>query len=228
MEVDVRDINGTLCDLEAGKCSASGTTNRAEAPHVRRLPMKYALLVVLALTACRKPPPAESASDSSATSTASTDCPKDLLAARGTPCAAEGKTCTAGPGEQTHFLMCSGGKWTEMDAPPPPPATTTAPPVTSTAPLASSPPRSWDLSCKKDADCVVVRAAGCCPSPCPAGVVNKRDQARVEADLAAACRKEPSRPCVSAGACRGHAVLCENGKCGVFYEGDPKFRSPRP
>jgi hypothetical protein len=75
--------------------------------------LRYALLVIVALAGCQK-------------SGASAECPKDLLAARGTSCGAEGKTCTAGPGEQTHFLMCSGGKWAEMNAPPLPRATATA------------------------------------------------------------------------------------------------------
>lgn len=52
----------------------------------------------------------------------SSDCPTDLLAARGTACDSDGKTCHGeGSGSFTHLLMCSHGKWTEMEAPPPPP-----------------------------------------------------------------------------------------------------------
>jgi hypothetical protein len=48
-------------------------------------------------------------------------CPKDLLGAKGSSCAPEGKTCGTGSAGFTHFMMCSGGKWSEMEAPPPPP-----------------------------------------------------------------------------------------------------------
>ncbi len=53
-------------------------------------------------------------------------CPKDLLNARGKACAIDGMACGTTPGF-THLLMCSRGKWTEMDAPPPPPPPPRAP-----------------------------------------------------------------------------------------------------
>ena len=47
-------------------------------------------------------------------------CPKDALAAVGSTCPSDGKTCgTSSPGF-THFIRCSGGKWTEMEAAQPP------------------------------------------------------------------------------------------------------------
>ena len=53
---------------------------------------------------------------------APTECPKDLLAARGSPCGAEGKTCGAenAGAEPTHLLMCSRGTWIELEVPPGP------------------------------------------------------------------------------------------------------------
>ena len=48
-------------------------------------------------------------------------CPTDLQAAIGTSCHIDGKTCTGGQTQFTHLVMCSSGKWVEMEAPPPPP-----------------------------------------------------------------------------------------------------------
>lgn len=82
---------------------------------------RAALLVVLVVIAgCAKSPLAADA-DGGGGASATTDCPKDLLAARGTSCAPDGKTCGTSSAAFTHFLMCSRGKWTEMEAPPPPP-----------------------------------------------------------------------------------------------------------
>jgi hypothetical protein len=65
---------------------------------------------LLALAACAKGP-----------ALGADGCPKDLLAARGASCSEDGKTCGADPSGFTHLLMCSGGKWGELEAPPPPP-----------------------------------------------------------------------------------------------------------
>jgi hypothetical protein len=81
-------------------------------------PPAFALLALLA--ACAKTP-AGSTADAAPSAAATTECPKDLLAARGTPCAPDGKTCGTGAAGFTHFVMCSRGTWTEMEAPPPPP-----------------------------------------------------------------------------------------------------------
>ncbi len=103
-----------------------------------------------------------------------------------------------------------------------------AAPTPATPDDASSADRG-DVSCKKDDECVPLGGgAGCCPSPCPRGAVNRRAQAKVEAELAAACAKQPKRPCISAGACRGHAVLCVRSECFVVYEGEPNFRPRAP
>ena len=76
--------------------------------------MRFALvLVALTMFACSKP-----AQDAQADG-----CPKDLLAARGSSCKDEGKTCSNG--SNVRLLMCSSGKWTEMNMPPmpqPPPS----------------------------------------------------------------------------------------------------------
>jgi hypothetical protein len=102
-------------------------------------------------------------------------------------------------------------------------------PVPCDAPVASAvppPEKPWDLACVKDTDCVPVQGgAGCCNSPCPAGAINKSDLARVQKDMTDACNRAPRKaPCISAGGCRGHAILCLEKKCVVSYEGDPGFR----
>lgn len=50
-------------------------------------------------------------------------CPSDFLAAEGTPCAEEGRSCGActDPCGFCNLLQCSGGTWTRLEAPPPPP-----------------------------------------------------------------------------------------------------------
>jgi hypothetical protein len=93
------------------------------------------VLLAFALVGCTKSPTtdsstpttdsstgaAPSATPVSSTPTTPDECPKDLLAARGAACRPDGKTCgTDAPGF-THFIMCSRGRWTEMNAPPPPP-----------------------------------------------------------------------------------------------------------
>lgn len=89
------------------------------------------LLLILAAIGCAKSPAADAPPTGGTTSAASATaspveegCPKDLLAAKGTPCKLDGKVCTGGAVAFTHLLMCSGGKWIEMDAPPPPPPPT--------------------------------------------------------------------------------------------------------
>lgn len=100
--------------------------------------------------------------------------------------------------------------------------------ATPPADAAKQAPKPWDLSCEKDDECVAVRAAGCCPSPCPTGVVNARDQARVEAELAESCKSQPPLPCPSAGGCRGHSISCVQRQCKVVFEGDPGYRERSP
>jgi hypothetical protein len=74
------------------------------------------LALPLLLAACTRTP----APDGSSGSGASAECPKDLLAAVGTRCSAEGKTCNGGVPDAHRLLMCSSGKWTEMNVPPAP------------------------------------------------------------------------------------------------------------
>jgi hypothetical protein len=45
-------------------------------------------------------------------------CPKDLPGANGLACSQEGKTCSGG--SDVRMLMCSKGKWTELNLPPMP------------------------------------------------------------------------------------------------------------
>jgi hypothetical protein len=71
------------------------------------------VFAVVALIACACAKPAETGADG---------CPKNEVEAVGKSCAPEGKTCGTNPSGFTHFIMCSGGKWSEMEAPPPPPA----------------------------------------------------------------------------------------------------------
>lgn len=106
---------------------------------------------------------------------------------------------------------------------PMPPARASTPP-----PPAVKEADGWDVSCEKDDDCVPVSPSGCCPSPCTATVVNKRDQARVSEALSEQCKQEERGPCPSAGACRGHAYLCVRNKCGLVFEGEPDYRKRQP
>ncbi len=66
--------------------------------------------LLIATAACAKPPALDA-----------DGCPKDLTAAQGVSCSDPGKTCGGNPSGYTHLLVCSDGKWVEMEAPPPPP-----------------------------------------------------------------------------------------------------------
>lgn len=71
------------------------------------------LLVTIALVGCSKP----------AQEVQADGCPKDLIGAQGASCKDEGKTCSGG--SNVRLIMCSNGKWVEMNMPPmgrPPPA----------------------------------------------------------------------------------------------------------
>jgi hypothetical protein len=86
-----------------------------------------ALLGVLALlaAACTKSGATGGAEGTGSEGSGVSDgCPKDLLDARGKRCSPDGKTCGTDPSGFTHLLMCSSGKWVEMEAPPPPPPPT--------------------------------------------------------------------------------------------------------
>jgi hypothetical protein len=167
--------------------------------HAAVLPLLAALL--LFLTACTRSP-----------ALGPDGCPKDLLAAQGSACSPESKTCGADPSGFTHLLMCSGGRWTEMEAPPPPPP---PPPPPSTGPTAS-----YDTSCQYDDECVP--APGCCPTPCTSNVINQRGVGRATADLATSCPKDPK--CFSVGGCRTHAYLCVRKSCALVYEDSADWR----
>lgn len=72
------------------------------------------VLVVVAALGCSKSPAADVPADG---------CPKDLSGSNGKRCSQEGKTCSGG--SQVRMLMCSNGKWTELNMPPmpqPPPS----------------------------------------------------------------------------------------------------------
>jgi hypothetical protein len=74
--------------------------------------MRVFAFLLLVMAAC---------ANTQTTQAVQTECPKDELAARGKSCAPDGKTCGTNSAGFTHFIMCSRGKWVEMEAPPPPP-----------------------------------------------------------------------------------------------------------
>ena len=73
--------------------------------------------------ACKKSTVAESSTAADASVTADPPaeaCPKDDVGSVGKKCPRDGQTCGTNSAGFTHFIMCSGGKWVEMNAPPPP------------------------------------------------------------------------------------------------------------
>lgn len=89
-------------------------------PNVVRAFAVVALLV--SAVACTKDPPGSSAGASSGGGSGESkdpDCPKDLSGSVGSSCSSDGKLCSTGAAA-THMIMCTRGKWVEMEAPPPP------------------------------------------------------------------------------------------------------------
>lgn len=191
----------------------SAAVSDTVAPILPRLTVVIAVLLV----ACSK----AASAPGSAVKLLEDGCPDDLLAAQGAACREEGKTCPTGRQDLRRLVMCSGGHWAELNVPPLP-HSETPPPPSAVAP--QTPERPRDRSCASDDECIPVEGAGCCPSPCPRTVVNRRDAERAQAELTAACEKQESQRCPVAGGCRTHAALCHEGSCRMIFEGEPGYR----
>jgi hypothetical protein len=82
------------------------------------------VLIVLLAMACTKAPTEDTTVKSDPTTKKtpppppSGDCPSDLLAAVGSACSQDGKSCSGG--SSMRLIMCSKGKWVEMAIAPPP------------------------------------------------------------------------------------------------------------
>jgi len=80
--------------------------------------MRFGSIVLILLVGCAKTPATDGATPSATATSADEGCPKDLLAARGTSCKSEGKTCSGG--SEVRMLQCSRGTWNELNVPPMP------------------------------------------------------------------------------------------------------------
>jgi hypothetical protein len=141
------------------------------------------ILCIAALVACTRSSQGTAGTGSSAPASC------DALGAR---CSQEGATCAPSPigSGWSHTLVCSSGKWTELEIAPLPQGK--APPTPRALP-------KLEKMCKTNADCIVTtdeveddppRTFACCP-----GCTQRAGSARWEKSFEAACAASPPPMC---------------------------------